>query len=133
MRWFLMATISLKQIYVNLLLSEWKAVVCKRCTLYEKKSTTSVALQPPVTGLHHLVVVSGCFRRSRERISRSISPASVFKSREKPTRARSFSSTRSSSILSGSCGYTSGIRKDLLCHLLCGLCIYLNKKNIFFS
>lgn len=32
-----MITISLKQIYGNLLLSEWKAVVCKQCTLYEKK------------------------------------------------------------------------------------------------
>lgn len=32
-----MITMSLKQIYVNLLLSEWKAVVCKQCTLYEKK------------------------------------------------------------------------------------------------
>lgn len=32
-----MITILLKQIYRNLLLSEWKAVVCKQCTLYEKK------------------------------------------------------------------------------------------------
>lgn len=107
-------------------------LLCASSALSMKKSTTSVALQPPVTGLHHLVVASGCFRRSWERISRSISPRKCFQKQGKAHMLK-LAALRSSlgAVVINLCLFCIG--KDLLCHLLCGPCMYLNKNKIFFS